>query len=114
MASEAQCILKIFFDLLCFLAICVVQNIVQSQARFVTHLHKVLAKWSTKQQLMVCCNIIHTKMIAFNKALASADERNITHKEFIDAALQDVFDMALKLKYESKIKAIAHVKRKGF
>ncbi|KAG2336947.1 hypothetical protein BDR05DRAFT_952979 [Suillus weaverae] len=35
---------------------------------------------------------LHPSYIAFNEALASPDKRMITHEEFVEAALQDIFD----------------------
>ncbi|KAG1734232.1 uncharacterized protein EDB91DRAFT_1025911, partial [Suillus paluster] len=35
---------------------------------------------------------LHPSYIAFNEALTSPDKRMITHEEFVEAALQDIFD----------------------
>ncbi|KAG1727172.1 uncharacterized protein EDB91DRAFT_1013608, partial [Suillus paluster] len=35
---------------------------------------------------------LHPLYIKFNKVLTSQDERMITHEEFVEAALEDVFD----------------------
>ncbi|KAG1793274.1 uncharacterized protein HD556DRAFT_1443705 [Suillus plorans] len=37
-------------------------------------------------------NGLHPKYIAFNDTVASTEKRSITHAEFVDAALEDVFD----------------------
>ncbi|KAG1802712.1 uncharacterized protein HD556DRAFT_1196475, partial [Suillus plorans] len=35
---------------------------------------------------------LHPSYIAFNEALTSPDEKMITHEEFVEATLQDIFD----------------------
>lgn len=35
---------------------------------------------------------LHPSYIKFNEVLTSQDERMITHEEFVEAALEDVFD----------------------
>lgn len=44
---------------------------------------------------------LHPSYIAFNKALASPDKRMITHEEFVEAALQDIFDAVSLISYFS-------------
>ncbi|KAG1758578.1 hypothetical protein EDD22DRAFT_753537, partial [Suillus occidentalis] len=44
---------------------------------------------------------LHPSYIAFNEALASPDKRMITHEEFAEAALQDIFDAVSLISYFS-------------
>jgi hypothetical protein len=44
---------------------------------------------------------LHPSYIAFNEALTSPDQRMITHEEFVEAALQDIFDAVSLFPYFS-------------